>query len=270
MSQWQSSEILQSLIKKSRLGLISDMDGTLSPIVPNPGEAQITPRNRELLQALQAHLTLVAIVSGRAVTDVRERVGLPGVVYVGNHGLERWVEDHVEPVPEASAYRPAIEAALDTLREQKLVGMLVEDKTVTISVHYRQTQNPEAVAQSFRPIAQQVAAENGLDLFQGRMIFELRPPIHINKGSAFRRLVQDYALEGAVYLGDDTTDIDALLMARQMRRESTCYGLALGVESEGTPDAVGKSADLSVSGVEGVESFLAWLLKACKASSTCE
>jgi trehalose 6-phosphate phosphatase len=269
-TDWQDAQatLLGTLVAKPRLGLVTDIDGTISPIVPDPPSAQVTPRNKELLAALREHLTLVAVISGRAAEDIHARVGLPGLVYVGNHGLERRVAGRVEVMPEAQAYRPAIEAALAALAARPTPGMLVEDKGVTISVHFRQVADKDAFVPEYRPLVEGIAAEQGLKLFQGRMVFELRPPIQVDKGSALRSLVAEYRLEAAMYLGDDVTDIDAFQAARQLRQEGTCYALAVGVESEGVPDAVRHASDLLVSGVSGTEALLAWLLRARSASST--
>ncbi len=266
---WQDAlSLLQPLVERPRLGLVTDVDGTISPIVSEPEAAQVTGRSRELLRALQVHLALVAVVSGRSVKDVRNRVALPGVVYLGNHGLERWEDNRVVPAPQAAAFRPALEAAMEALGPQQMPGMQIEDKGATLSIHYRQTADPAAVAEKFAPLLREIAASHGLSFFQGRMVFELRPPLEVNKGTAFRGLVIERELDAAVYIGDDTTDVDALRMARQLRQEQRCYCLGLGVESPDIPDAVRATADLLVSGVSGVESFLAWLLTARSASST--
>lgn len=267
---WQiaADHALRTLLRQPRLGLVTDVDGTISPIVADPDAARVTPRARELLAALRSHLALVAVVSGRAADDVRARVGVPGVVTVGNHGLETWADGAVRLAPEAAAYRPALEAARDTLSDALLPGMQVEDKGATLSVHYRRAGDPEAAEAAFGPVAQAVADEHGLRLFRGRMVFELRPPLEIDKGTAFRRLVQHYALDGAMYIGDDTTDADALRAARELRAAGTCYALALGVESDDTPGSVREAADVLLPGVAGVEDFLAWLLNAVSASST--
>lgn len=259
---------LQTLVRRGRLGLITDVDGTISPIVPDPDAAQVTPRARELLAALRTRLALVAVISGRAVDDVRERVGVPGLVYVGNHGLETWVDGAIRFAPEALTYRPALEAARDALRDTLLPGMQIEDKGATLSVHYRRAHDPAAAEAIFVPRAEAVATEHGLHLYRGRMVLELRPPLNINKGTAFRRLVQEHALDGAIYLGDDTTDADALRAARELRDSGAVDTLALGVESDDTPDSVRAYADALVPGVAGVESFLARLLSAVSASST--
>jgi trehalose 6-phosphate phosphatase len=262
------SSMLRALVEKSRLGLITDMDGTISPIVEEPDAARITPRSRELLQALQTRLALVAVVSGRAAADIRDRVGLPGLVYVGNHGMERWNGDHIETSPEAAAFRPALESAMAAVRAQLAPGMRIEDKGVTLSIHYRQTADPETAAAQFRPLIETISARSGLRCFQGRMVFELRPPLDVNKGTIFSNLVTEYALDAAVYLGDDTTDADALIMARQMRQQGQCYSLGIGVESEDMPVVVRENADLLAAGVDDVESLLVWLFEARSASST--
>ncbi|HEX2618614.1 MAG TPA: trehalose-phosphatase, partial [Phototrophicaceae bacterium] len=109
------STLLQNLIQVDRPGLVTDMDGTISPIVPRPEDAQVTQRSRELLEALKAHMTVVAVVSGRSVADLRARVGLDDLVYTGNHGMERWNQGEIQINPAALEFRPAIARALNQL-----------------------------------------------------------------------------------------------------------------------------------------------------------
>ena len=267
---WQDAQqtILKPLVTTARFGVITDMDGTLSPIVRVPEEAAITPRSRELLRALAGELALVAVVSGRAAADVQERVGLPELVYAGNHGLERWAAGRVELTPAAAAYRPALEAVLARLPDHDIPGMQIEDKGPTLSIHYRQTADPIQAAATLQPVLDDLAADHDLRLFQGRMVFELRPPIDVHKGTAFRQLVQEHDLDAAVYLGDDTTDVDALRMARALREQDAAYCVGVGVDSDDMPADVGDSADVLAAGVSGVEAFLDWLLMARRASST--
>jgi len=249
-------------------GIVTDMDGTISPIVDQPDAAQPTERSRELLQALNEAFELVAVVSGRSAADVSQRIGLPDLIYVGNHGLERWEDGELIPNSLVEGFRPQLEAALQKLQAGQLPGMMIEDKGSTLTAHYRQTADPAAVAESFQPIAEAIAGEYDLDLFQGRMIFELRPPVTVNKGTAFRKLTEDFALDAALYIGDDTTDVDALKMARKLRQEARCYALAVGVQSDDMPEGVGANSDLLADGVSDVEALLEWLLEARSASST--
>ncbi len=251
-----------------RLGLITDVDGTISPIVDQPEAAQVTPRNRELLSRLEFSLPLVAVISGRSAEDVHARLNLPGLVYIGNHGLERWVDGQFQVHPEASRYRPALEKARADIQAFLQPGMLLEDKGATLSLHYRQAKQPDQVASALQPILEQLANSHGLWLSEGRRVFEFRPPIKIDKGTAFRGLVRDYRLEAALYLGDDTTDIAALQAARDLRTDGSCRAYGLGVKSNGTPETVLSNADFLIYGLPEVESFLAWLLKARMTSST--
>jgi len=266
---WQNAkDVWVKLIEEQRVGLISDMDGTLSPIVDHPDDAAITPRNRELLTKLQAVLPLTAVVSGRNAEDVYHRVGIKGLVAVGNHGMELWQANTAKSLPLVSGYRDVLEKALLAVRREILKGMLIEDKGITFSVHYRQTEKPEQVFTQIAPVMQKIAADLGLHLTQGRMVFEFRPPVRVNKGTAFSSLVNDYQLTGAIYLGDDTTDISAFQAARALRDTGNCLAYGFGVASTGTPDAVLAEADFIVQGISGVESFLDWILKTYMASFT--
>lgn len=267
MSNWQDNlPLLEKLLTYERIGLITDMDGTVSPIVPVPSDAKPTEKNRDLLQQLNQRLALVAVVSGRAVDDVRQRVNLPELTYAGNHGLERWQNGEVELAPQAKPYRPNIEKAMHQIKELMPDGMWVEDKQATLSVHYRDTDNPAKTAEHYHSHFEEIAVSNDLKLFQGRMIFELRPPLDIDKGTIFKQLIEEYSLDAAFYLGDDTTDADALKMAQHLRQKNICYSVSIGVESDETPDIVTVSSDVMVDGISGVEAFLAWLLESVSAS----
>jgi trehalose 6-phosphate phosphatase len=259
---------LLNAINKPRFGLITDMDGTLSPIVDVPDEARVTPQNLELLAELKTGLTLTAVISGRAAEDVYDRIRLPGLVYIGNHGMEVWQEGEVSVSPAAAAYRENLSAAIPEIKQAMVAGMRFEDKRATLSVHYRQTRDPQKVADELAPSLQNIAEKYGLHLTQGRMVFEFRPPAEIDKGTAFEELVASHHLDAALYLGDDTTDVAAFIAARQLREAGDCLAYGLGVESRGTPQAVLTEADFLVQEVAEVESFFDWLLKARMASST--
>jgi trehalose 6-phosphate phosphatase len=182
--------------------------------------------------------------------------------------MDQWRDGEIEALPEARAYRPALEHAIVELQLLIDSGMMLEDKGVTLALHYRLSQDPDRRAAELAPLVEAVAAANGLRVFAGRKVFELRPPLDIDKGIAFARLIGDHALDAAVYLGDDTTDADALRTARHLREAGEVYALGVGVASDETPSAVADSADWLVSGVSGVEWFLEALANALSASST--
>lgn len=264
-----AKQTLEPIVSTPRFGMLLDVDGTISPIVDDPNAAQITDRARAILNDLQDCLPLLAFVSGRAAADIHKRVGIEGGIYVGNHGMEQWVDGEVRRNPAVVKYRPNIESAMAAAEPLFPTGMWVEDKITTVSLHYRQTGDPQRVAADMKGPIREIATANDLDFFEGNMIFELRPPIKINKGSALTRLIAEYELEAAFFVGDDVTDSEAFEVARAIREAGTCQAYALGVESDYMPAVVAETADYLALGVGGVEDFLAFVLAARVASSNC-
>jgi len=270
MNNWITavSTDLYALIQKPRLGLIVDIDGTLSHIADTPADARVTERNKHLLGKLLRHLDVVAAVSGRAAADAYKMVDVPGVLYIGNHGMERMQGTEVDILPEVRRFRPKVDEVMGKLQNMHLPGVIIEDKYVSLSVHYRQAEDPQAMGEKLRPTIKNLCYNHDLSFHEGRMVFEVRPGISLNKGTALETLAREYDLHGLVFIGDDTTDVDAMRAARRLRINNECYAISLGVDSPETPDAVRDNADLIVQGVEGVEEFLSWLLRARKASSS--
>lgn len=268
---WQDATdtLLSDFVGHKRIGVICDVDGTLSPIVNDPAAATIHPQSKARLSAMRPALALLAFVSGRAAADIHERVGIDGAVYMGNHGMERWVDGDVKVDERVAAYRPNLERVLADIERTKPDGVEIEDKGATASVHYRRTADPQQTATQLGPHLKTIAAKHDIDVHSGKMVFELRPPVDMNKGTAFRTLVSDYMLDAAIYLGDDVTDADALKAAGELRAAGTCYGVGLGVRhADDTPQEVINYADVLADGVDGVSDFLDWLSNALSASST--
>jgi len=266
------NEMLTEWVQKSRRGLITDVDGTISPIVDTPDAAQVTSRAKSLLRELVDTLELVAVISGRGAPDVQARVGVEGITYVGNHGMERWRDGSVEIPESVRAYRPAMEIVRDHVQhyvdDTQQAGILVEDKNATLSVHYRKAANPDEAATTLRKVINAVSEENGLHVHEGRMLFEIRPPLQMNKGTALRDLAHEFELDALIYIGDDTTDVDAIHAARELRTARSCFAYGIGVTADETPQLVIDSADFLVSSVSGVESLFESILSAARASSS--
>jgi trehalose 6-phosphate phosphatase len=242
-----------------RLGVFTDIDGTISPIAPTPDAARIDPDCRAALERLIGLATRVVAVSGRAAANAQAMLGLAQMRYVGNHGLEWWADGQTLPAPAALPYVPAIAAALAELAAHDLPeGILVENKGVTASVHYRLTSDPEHAAALLGTLLADICDRTGLRLHPGRMIFELRPPLSLNKGSALADALRQDELEGAIFLGDDTTDVDGFL-AMNYARAAGLRTLGVGVLSAETPAVVRETCDVLVPGVAGVAALLAWL-----------
>ena len=209
--------------------LFLDVDGTLAPIVPRPEDARVPDETRRELARLRDRYALVACVSGRSGEVAREIVGVEGIVYAGEHGLElepaaeEWV-DRMAAFAEATAEWP------------------VERKRLTLSYHWRQAADPDGAVAVIERIADRARSE-GLVTRWGRKVLELRPPLAANKGTAVRRLLDGRALSRALYAGDDTTDLDAFAALEGLE-----LAVRVAVASAEGPPQLREAADVIVDG----------------------
>jgi trehalose 6-phosphate phosphatase len=247
-----------AVLSSAPAGLITDVDGTISPIVERPEEAGIHPEAHGLLERLARRLALVAAVSGRPIEHLVRVLDVDGMVYVGNHGLEWWEQGRSSPVPEAEPYLDAISAALDDLgaRLGSVPGVFVEDKGVTGAIHYRQAPDRESARQAVLDAISQSPPARDLHAAEGRMVVNILPPIKADKGIAVERLVRHWELRGALYLGDDVTDLDAFRTLREMRAAGQCFTISIAVASREAPLELEREADYTVESVEEVIEFL--------------
>ncbi|HET9581407.1 MAG TPA: trehalose-phosphatase [Gemmatimonadota bacterium] len=187
-----------------------DFDGTLTEIEADPGAPVLTARRRAILSRLPAPDRWLAIVSGRALADLRRRVGLPQTIYVGNHGLEiegPGIERHP---PEGVAERLArlLEAVADRLEGP---GVLIEDKTWTATLHVRPRGDARRLSAVEARLRDLVEAA-GFVLRPGHASWEIRPSDAFDKGDALRHVIDAVpgaSAERVLYVGDDVTDEDA-------------------------------------------------------------
>lgn len=197
-----------------RIFLFLDYDGTLVDIVLHPEDANLPQEVRTTLSALKkAPRISMAIVSGRSLNDIRNRVGLNGIHYVGNHGLEIFT-------PKSGMRQLLPKETIGTLRTicdrlnchfKGIEGILVEDKRCTLAVHYR-TVDPRWVPSILMILAQEIKKSiTPLCLHFGKMVFEVRPRRPVNKGTAILDLLGKMDQNGVlpIYIGDDQTDEDA-------------------------------------------------------------
>jgi len=234
--------------------VVTDIDGTISGIALTPAEAMVDPGAKAALGLLMERLATVAVVSGRSPQDGAAMVGIPELTYVGNHGLERIVRGTPWTHPVAAAAQPAIAAALEEIETAARAAadvpwLLVENKGVTGTVHYRLAPDPNAAATLLEPLVRAAAERHGLRPTLGRMIFEVRPALAVNKGTAIRELARDLGLKGIVFFGDDVTDVDAFRALRELREAGEAATLRVGVLGPETSPLVLAEIDLSVNGV---------------------
>lgn len=201
-----------------RLMLFFDYDGTLAPIQPTPPQAFLSAENRRLLEVLARRCQII-IISGRALTDLKQKVGIEGLVYVGNHGLEIEGEDLKFEGVVPAEYLEIMASVKEKIAERLSViaGVLIEDKGLTLSVHYRLVR-PDQFSQVVAAVEEECfeyLKQNKISLNAGKKVIELKPPVTWDKGKASLWLLEKQEMtapEGRVfpiYVGDDVTDEDA-------------------------------------------------------------
>ena len=212
-----------------RAAILLDVDGTLAPIVPRPEDARVPGETQAELRRLHARYALVACISGRSGEDARRVVGIPELVYVGNHGLE--LEPH------ATEWEARLQAFLDDVDWQD-----IENKRLSAALHYRSAPDERKARAEAERIAAR-ARDAGFETRFGRKVLELLPPIPGNKGTAVRRLLDQHRLDRVLYAGDDTTDVDAFAALTTVE-----LGVRVAVASAEGPHALVDAADVVVDG----------------------
>lgn len=200
-----------------RLLVALDFDGTLAPIAPDPATVTLPPAAREALVRLcRRQDTDLAVISGRALEDLRARIALPALYYAGNHGLEIEGPGIQEVHREATLIRPQLTACVAHLRDALAgePGVFLEDKGLTLSIHYRRATAPDVEARLRALLEAAIAETPALRLTEGKKIFEVRPNVPWDKGRALRFLLGTLEDGGALpipalFAGDDRTDEDA-------------------------------------------------------------
>ncbi|MBI3565826.1 MAG: trehalose-phosphatase [Elusimicrobia bacterium] len=210
--QWRRllARLSEADFSRTRLLIALDFDGTLSEIVATPDQAVLAEKTRRLLTLLiKRPDTKVAIISGRALDDVKSRVGLPGIYYAGNHGLEidgpgiRWAH------PRAARVGRSIRLDFEEdLRD--FPGLMIEHKRLGFAVHYRGVHARHHESLRARMRARLLAFRKRFRVLHGKKTFDVRRDVPWDKGHALRAIRR--ALPGAwtaVFVGDDATDEEA-------------------------------------------------------------
>jgi trehalose 6-phosphate phosphatase len=192
-----------------------DFDGTLSPIVEDPAWAGIRPSTRRLLEAVAA-LYPCAIISGRSQNDVRTRLRDLNVdAIVGNHGLEP-SSDSERCGRIVRAWLPIVQGKLGALQ-----GVIVENKTYSLAVHYRKSRRKKDAKEAILACADGLADAR---VIGGKLVVNLVPAGAPHKGLALERLREKLACDTAIYVGDDETDEDVFMLDQPGRLLSIRIG----------------------------------------------
>jgi trehalose 6-phosphate phosphatase len=234
-------------------GLVLDFDGVLAPIVEDPTTSAMPDRVAAVLARLAKSLGLVAVMSGRPVDFLADRVRVTGVKLLGSYGIEQIRDGLRQLDPDAKEWLGNVRQASQALDERLSAwpGIRVEKKSVSVAVHWRQAPDHEAAANEVRRVAAQIAAETGLRLEPGKLVEELSPPIDVDKGSAIVALLAAEKPATIAYAGDDLGDIPALRAVRE------AGGYALVVDHG--PETDPRVLELADQTYSGTDNFAAWL-----------
>ncbi|MDT8453166.1 MAG: trehalose-phosphatase [Gammaproteobacteria bacterium] len=255
---WQCKKELDERLRRYQVAVFLDYDGTLTPIVEDYKKARLDQRMRDSIAELAEHYP-VAIISGRDLSDVRERVGLDSIFYAGSHGFDiAGPEGFHKALQQGQEYLPDLDDAEKQLREavKNIKGAVIERKTFSIAMHYRQVSenNVGAVENAVDTV---LDAHERLRKSGGKKIFELQPKIKWDKGHAVLWLLEQLNLDRPevlpLYIGDDVTDEDAFKMLRRQDR-----GIGVVVRDGETRTT---SANYALDEPEDVRRFLEMLIK---------
>jgi trehalose 6-phosphate phosphatase len=244
--------------------VLLDIDGTLAPIVRHAEDAQVPEVTRGLLIEVAKRYRLVGCVSGRRAATARRIVAIGSIAYVGNHGGEllRPGASSPELQPELVAWSDRIQKfATDVYTsEHQRIRIRAEDKYAIAAFHWRGAPDEQAAAEAAREIARE-AEQQGLAVHWGRKVLEVRPPIALDKGRGVMSLLDGQPVDSALYVGDDSTDLDAFAGLRALLGSGALqHAICVAVSSRETPAELTEQADLIVDDDSGVRMLLQALL----------
>jgi trehalose 6-phosphate phosphatase len=261
-----ANEDLEGRASRSPLLVALDIDGTLAPIAPTPSAAAIPAETRRTLERLaRAHDVHLAFVTGRAARDGQRLVDVPDSWTIGNHGIELIDPTNALRVNSlAEAFAPTLARAARLLAEPLagITGVFIENKTWTLSVHVRLAARSDVptVEQALTAVARQLE----LRIIHGKEIFELRPPLPINKGTALIELAEALGVSNnrgmlggsLLYAGDDRTDEDAFRAIRARQWSAITVHVGEGI----SPGGVQTEAEFVLPDPPALRELLNWLV----------
>jgi trehalose 6-phosphate phosphatase len=244
--------------------VLLDIDGTLAPIVEHASDAHVPEGTRQRLIEVARRYHVVACVSGRRASEARAMVSIGTISYLGSHGTELlragWTESVLDPGIEDWVRRIhefGREADTSDLRRLRV---RLEDKGAIVAFHWRGAPDEDAARAAIDALAAKAEAA-GLRTHWGRKVLEVRPPVRMDKGAGILSFLEGADVDVVMYVGDDTTDIDAFRALAQLKEEGqVSHAIRVGVKSDDGPTQITEQADVVVDGTEGVQQLLALLV----------
>jgi len=230
--------------------VLTDFDGTLSPIVDDPADAVPGPGAVEVLCDLAERAAVVGVVSGRPVDVLVRHLPDDRLHLSGLYGLERRDQGAIADMPESQRWRAPVAAAAEDLQAAAPAGVTVEVKRLSLTVHYRRAPDRAAEVDA---LAGQVALRHGLTTRPARRSVEVHPPETPDKGV----VVDDLAMgcDAACFVGDDVGDIPAFDALDRLADKGLDVVKVGVIDEESAPEVLARADVL----VEGTDGAIAWL-----------
>lgn len=248
----------------ARAAVLLDIDGTLAPIVRHAADAHVPEATRTLLIEIAKRYRVVGCVSGRRAATARQMVAIGTIAYVGNHGGELLRPGTTSPEvdPDVAAWTARVRefAARAYTSEHQRIRVRNEDKGSIAAFHWRGAPDEDGAAVAVQRIAR-LAEKEGFATHWGRKVLEVRPPVAMDKGLGIGMLLRGTPVTAALYVGDDTTDLDAFRGLRRLVGSGELTSVVcVAVGSDEAPAELAQEADLTVEGTAGVRELLEALL----------
>jgi trehalose 6-phosphate phosphatase len=248
----------------AQAAVLLDIDGTLAPIVRHAADAHVPEATRSLLIEIARRYRVVGCVSGRRATTARQIVSIGTIAYVGNHGGELLRPGSTRPEvdPDVAEWTVRVREFAERAYtpEHQRIRVRSEDKEAIAAFHWRGAPDEPAAAAAVQAIARR-AQEEGFAVHWGRKVLEVRPPVVLDKGLGIAALLRGSPVMAALYVGDDTTDLDAFRGLRTLVQSGAlAVAVCVAVSSDEAPPELAREADVTVDGPAGVRGLLEALL----------
>lgn len=254
-------EELKEFKNDSKTAIITDIDGTISKIVPTPMEATVSPDMKNTIEKLLGKYPLTGVVTGRSIENAFDMLEIKKLIYIGNHGLEYLKNGEIYIDSDVEKYIPLIKELAGKIKA-KLKDkdcILFQDKGLSFTVHYRLCDDDEEIRETALDIIYKLEISKQLKIAEGRKVIEIRPPIGHDKGTIIEKLILENNIKKIVYVGDDITDADAFSKLNELNRLNKVRCVNIVVSSRETPNFVKQNANFYVNNVHEIQKFFDWL-----------
>jgi trehalose 6-phosphate phosphatase len=251
--QQSAREALIRSAAKDVCGFFFDFDGVLALIQADPESVYPVEGVIEKLRELSRLVEKIAIVSARPVSFLASRFAdVPGLALYGLYGLEVMQDGRTISDPEADKWMPQVRAAIEAARRELPPDLFIEDKRLSVALHYRRCPDRSTYIDSW---AHSKAQELGLAVQSGRMTAELKPPVSIDKGTVLLKEIA--SLDCAWYFGDDISDAKGFAALRSnSERDPSFFGVCVAVANPEVGRKLEDQADLTLESPFAVSAFL--------------